>query len=451
VLIPLTIDINIVNGNLFLSGEFREGGISIEGERIIKIGKEPSLEKASLTINANGALILPGLIDIHVHFRDLEQKYKETLETGTRSAIAGGVTSVLDMPNNIPPTDSALRINNKIKLIEEKAASNIGFYSLIPKDFTKIEEISNTGIFGFKVYPVSELYPPKNDLQLEIILKEITKRKLPLIVHLDNGYAGNNEKNLFDSEMPAIDAFLKAHNQLDEANALDSFIKVCKKTNTQLHCAHVTAKETIEVLRKNSGSEILSSEACPHHLVLDENNLRKLGSQAKCLPPLRKINDQKALWEALNENTIKIISTDHAPHSYEEKHCEFKAAASGIHGLETLLPIMFTYAQKGMISFESLIEKLTINPANLMGIEKRGSLEIGNFADIVVVKKEKLKINSEEFQSKAKWTPFNGFEVSYKPWKVLVNGFLAKDDEHIHTKARTGKILKKKSNRLKLL
>ena len=441
---PLTIDINIVNGNLFLSDGFREGGISIEGNRIIKIGKEPSLEKASLTIDAKGAIVIPGLIDIHVHFRDLEQKYKETLETGAKSALAGGVTSVLDMPNNKPPTDSYKRIKNKIELIEGKSAVNIGFYSLLPEEISEINKLIESGIFGFKIYPAENLYPPKNDQKLSLYLKALAEHTIPLIIHPDNGFAGENEKKLFETKMERVDAFLKAHNQIDEANALSYFIQLSEKFSNPLHCAHVTAKETVEILRKSKNLKQLSSEVCPHHLTLTDTELRKLGSEAKCLPPLRNTGDQKSLWEALNDDTINIISTDHAPHSYEEKHCEFEHAASGIHGLETLLPIMFTKAQKGSISFESLIRKMTENPARLMNITNRGQIKENFFADITIVKKEKYKIKAEEFESKAKWTPFEGTEVNFKPWKVLVNGILQKDDEYIRTKANNGIILKRK-------
>ena len=442
--IPLTIDINIVNGNLFLSDGFREGGISIEGNKIIKIGKEPSLEKASLTIDAQGAIILPGLIDIHVHFRDFEQKYKETLESGTRSALAGGVTSVLDMPNNKPPTNSLKRIKNKIENIEGKSAVNIGFYSLLPEDISEIDRLVENGIFAFKIYPAENLYPPKDDQTLSLFLKSLAEHNIPLIIHPDNGYASDNEIKLFETNMDRVDAFLKAHNQIDEANALSYFIQLSKKFSNELHCAHVTAKETVEILRKNENLKKLSSEVCPHHLTLTEIELRKLGSEAKCLPPLRNSSDQKSLWEALNDDIINIISTDHAPHSYEEKHCEFEHAASGVHGLETLLPIMFTKAQKGYISFESLIRKMTENPAKLMKITNRGQIKENFFADITIIKKEKYKVNAEEFESKAKWTPFEGTEVNYKPWKVLVNGLLVKDDEFISSKAHSGSILKRK-------
>ena len=159
----MTIDINIVNGRLFLSDGFKEGGISIENDRIIKIGKDHNLPSASRTIDAQGALILPGLIDIHVHLRDLEQKYKETMVTGTRSAIAGGVTTVLDMPNNKPETNSVKRIETKRDIITEKAAANVGFYSLIPEKISEIKPIALAGIYGFKIYPASPIYPGKDE------------------------------------------------------------------------------------------------------------------------------------------------------------------------------------------------------------------------------------------------------------------------------------------------
>ncbi len=441
----MTIDVNIINGNLFTSDGFRYGGISIDGNKIVKIGKEPSLPKASLKINAKGALIIPGLIDIHVHFRDLEQKYKETMETGSRSAISGGVTTVLDMPNNKPPTNTAIRLQNKRKIIQGKAAANIGFHSLVPEKVDEIIPIAKEGIFGYKIYPASLIYPPKNNEKLQLFLRQIAEVELPLVIHPDNGYAAENEKRLIENDRPYIEAFLKAHNQVDEGKALNDFIDLNKQTNAHLHCAHVTAKETIEVLQKNKNQNNLSSEVCAHHLLLTTDDLKKLKAQAKCLPPVRTGDDQAYLWKALNEEIIKIVATDHAPHSYNEKHCEFESAAAGIHGLETLLPLMFTAAAKGKITFEKLIPTLTTNPAKLMKIEKRGELKEGYFADIVIVAKEKGKINAVNFESKAKWTPFDGNEILYTPKYVFVNGFMSKEEDYVVTKARAGKILQKKN------
>lgn len=441
----MTIDINIVNGRLFLSNEFKEGGISIENDRIIKIGKKPNLPNASKVIDAQGALVLPGLIDIHVHMRDLEQKYKETMETGTRSAISGGVTTVLDMPNNKPETNSVRRLEAKRDIIRGKAAANIGFYSLLPNKINDIKNLAIAGVFGYKIYPASPIYPGKDDEKLLKNLQSISETNLPLIIHPDIGNAEELEMNYFESNMPKVDAFIKAHNQLDEGKALEHFIKINKELNIPLHCAHVTAKETIEQLEKNKDNKQLTGEICPHHLFLTEQDLRKYGSEAKCLPPLRTNSDQDALWQALREGLINIISTDHAPHSYSEKHCEFEEAASGLHGLETLLPLMLTSALKGMISFEKLIPKMTETPAIFANIPTRGVLKENNYADIIIVKKEKTKIIAENFESKAKWTPLDGFETSFTPWYVLVNGKIAKEDHDVLSKTRNGQLLERKS------
>ena len=440
----MTIDTKIVNGKLYTIEGFLEGGIAIEGNRIVKIGKEPSLPKASKKIDAKGALILPGLIDIHVHFRDFEQEYKETLKTGTRSAVAGGVTTVLEMPNNIPPTNTAERIKVKKQVIGGEAAANIGFYSLIPETESEVPKLFQEGVFGFKIYPSSPIYPPKNNQKLLSLLKTQADYKIPLVIHPDNGYADKNEEMLLEKNTPPIDAFLKAHNQVEEAKAVKDFIEICKVNNNSLHCSHVTAKQTVEILKKNKENSNLSSEVCVHHLFLLESDLKDMESRVKCLPPVRTYGDRTTLWEALKSGLIKVIATDHAPHSYNEKHCEFEAAASGIHGLETMLPLVFTAAAKGKISFDTLVLALTKNPAQLMGIKMRGELKEGYFADIVIVAQEKWQILGEEFHSKAKWTPFEGKEVHYKPKHVFVNGLHVKDDEYVISKTNSGEILERK-------
>jgi dihydroorotase len=439
----MPVDLKIINGKIFTDEGFKEGGIAIEGNKIIKIGKEPSLPDASETIKAKGAMILPGLIDIHVHTRDLNQKYKETMESGTRSAVAGGVTTILDMPNNNPPTDSMLRIKAKKDIIQEKAAANIGFYSLIPKESDEILKLVKEGIFGFKIYPASEIYPEKNNPILKQKMQEIAEFNIPLVVHADIGIAAELEEEQFKRGGDLISRFIKVHNQKFEAQALQRFLEFNEGVNCPIHCAHVTAEETVNVLKKYKNHSLLSSEVCPHHLHLDYRDLHKFKSEAKCLPPLRDKLDQDALWKALQNNLISVIATDHAPHSYKEKHCDFEAAASGLHGLETLAPLMFTSAFKGKIALEKLIETLTINPAKLMNIQKRGQLVKGNFADITIIAKEKSTINQENFESMAKWTPFNGFESQVTIKYVLVNGVLAKEDDHLISKVKSGQILER--------
>lgn len=437
----MTIDLNIVNGLIFFSNEFIEGALAIEGERIIKIGKEPNLPQASETINAKGGLVIPGAIDIHVHFRDFKQKYKETLETGTRAAIAGGITSVIEMPNNKPPTDSAWRIKAKKQIIENKAAANIGFYSLIPKEKQEVLSLAETGVFGYKIYPDSELYPPKQQKKFVKFAETIAETKLPLLIHPDHPFASDKEKELFESNLPPIEAFLKAHSTKEEGNALKTFIKINEKIKGRLHCCHITAQETIEALKRNKGQMKITGEACPHHLLLNQGDLFKYKSEAKCLPPLRPKKDQEALWEAIRDGTIKIIASDHAPHSYKEKHTNFIDAACGISGVETTLPIMMTAAMKGYIAVEKMVSLLTKNPARFADLPKRGELKEGNYADIVILQKEKKKINPEKFESQAKWSPFEGFETYIFPQKVIVNGELAKDGEDVFSRARKGKIL----------
>jgi dihydroorotase len=439
----LTIDINIVNGKLFLPEKgFLEGGVAIENGRIVKLGKEPHLPKASERIDAKEGLVLPGLIDIHVHMRDLEQKYKETMESGTQAAIAGGVTTVIDMPNNKPPTDSPKRVKDKKRIITGKAAANIGFYSLLPQKKELIAPLANEGIFGYKIYPAAPHYIKKQDQHLRKLLQEIkASTPLPLIIHPDNPYADKNEKKLFQSNLSEIEAFIKAHNQLDEAQAIEDFISLNEKIATRLHFAHVTAKESVAILREKKEEKAISAEVCPHHLLLDVPVLKRLKAEAKCLPPVRTKADQKALWEALNENIIKIVATDHAPHSFKEKHDDFQGAAAGIHGLETLLPLMFTSALKGKITLEKLIPKMTQNPASWAKIPGRGVLQEGFYADITIVRRKKGKIKPEEFVSKAKWSPFDGYQTSVEPWMVIVNGIIAKNEEHIITKAKAGKII----------
>ncbi|MEA2071630.1 MAG: dihydroorotase family protein [Asgard group archaeon] len=438
----MTVDVSIVNGKIFYKGELRQGGLAIEGEKICKIGKEPVLPKASKKLDAKGGLILPGFIDLHVHLRDFKQQYKETLETGTRAALNGGVTTVLDMPNNIPPTNSAERIILKKKRIENKAGSNVGFYALLPHDGKEITKLVREGIFGFKTYPASPLYYPKNKALLKQLLKKIAPTNLPLLVHPDNPQADELEERLYENEnKSAIEIFLDAHNKIDEAKAIRDYCLLSQELDFKLHIVHVTTKESIEVLEKFKKQNSITSEVCPHHLLLNKKDLKKMGSEAKCLPPLRTKEDQYVLWKAIRNDLISIIATDHAPHSFKEKHTSFREASAGIHGLETLLPLMITSVLDGHVSLETLVKKVAIKPAEIARIPRRGDLQEGYFADVVVIQKKKTTIKADNFASKAKWSPFDGFPIKAIPHAVFVNGTLVKEEGYLLSKTNMGKIL----------
>ncbi|NVM03142.1 MAG: dihydroorotase family protein [Candidatus Helarchaeota archaeon] len=439
-------DLILSNAKIFTEGDIKEGGIAIDEGKIFKIAKEPNLPPASKEIDCNGNLILPGIIDVHVHLRDLDLSYKEDFLTGTRAALAGGITTVLDMPNTKPRTDTPEKFKLKLKKAANKIVCNAGFYSAIPENFQDILKITKLGAMGFKIYPDHPYsnFDFANDEQLDSLFKILKKTKLPIVVHAEKKDTKELIKKYKEEKYTDIEAFLKAHDFYSETSTVDRCINLIKQNGIKLHFAHISTSESVRrIIEAKSSGINFSLEITPHHLILDSDSLQTQKTFSKMVPPLRKKGDRDALWDGINSGFVDIIATDHAPHSLTEKKSNFLEAPSGIPGLETLLPLMLTHINKERITLAKFVELSSRNPAKIFNLQGKGKLSNKSDADLVVVDlKEKFKINSENFFSKAHHSPFDGFEVQGIPIMTILNGELVMDHGEILAKAGTGSIIK---------
>lgn len=407
-----------------------EGEIVISSGRIVKVCKQFQ-GTGERIVDARHKVVLPGLIDVHVHLRDLNQTYKEDYYTGTCAAAAGGITTVLDMPNTIPRTDSAEVIKMKKRIAGRKSVVNVGFYALFPHKPEEVKEIIHEGIIAFKVYP--EILREKSSLLRSFFEAAALNRK-PVAVH---------------PELPVEEtynsprSFLQLHSSYIETTAALLYIEMAIKTSCQLHLCHITSKSTIEIVKKMKlFFPHFSCEVTPHHLLLSQEALEKKGSLLKVLPPLRSNEDIKALWTALNDGTIDVLASDHAPHLKDEKEARLNEAAPGFPGLETTLPLMLTQLNKGRITLQKLVEVFSENPSRLFRIENKGRIEEGYDADLTIIDlKKKDKIKPEKFYSKAKYSPFEGWKTKGKPEITIVNGVIVMEHGEIVAPQGTGKVL----------
>jgi dihydroorotase (multifunctional complex type) len=380
---------------------------------------EPGLEPpATERISCEGLYILPGAIDIHVHMRDLGQPQKEEFSTGTMAAAAGGVTTVVDMPNSDPPTITLQDLEEKIAIATGDRYVNIGFYAGIPKEVSDVEEDLIHQILGFKVYPQSPLtkgtrYTKK---RLRECMKLSAKYGIPIMFH---PALPKKKKNL-----KTHDDFFELHSCENEVESLKKFLAVKAEVyESRLHVCHVSCGTTARLILENRAEDTLTAEVTPHHLFLTGGEFSHEDGTAKMVPPLRSPYDNEALQQGLCSTCgIDCVATDHAPHEASAKSVPFMEAASGIPGLETFVPLMLTAVFEDKVSWLDYLRICSSGPARILGIEGKGVIAKGYDADITVVSRERWEIRGRNFHSKAKITPFEGRTVRARPVITIVEG-----------------------------
>ncbi len=373
-----------INGKVFFKNQVTEKSILIEDGIIKKIGniERSEGEKQEEIINVKDLLILPGLVDVHVHMREPGDTHKEDFYTGSRAAIAGGVTTVIDMPNNRVPTITATRLEEKKKLAK-KAMCDVFFHMGATED--NFNEIKKADPISLKVY-ASET-TGNMTLEDEIIAKHFQSFKKKIVVHAEG------------------------------QKLIEKIVALSK--SKKMHLAHATNAKEIEVV-KGIGA---STEVTPHHLFLSKKHEEKLGKLAPVKPPLRDETDRKSLWQSLNN--IDCIATDHAPHTIEDK----ESGAYGYPGLETSLALMLDAYNKKLLTLNWIAERMATNPAKIFGLNDRGEIAIGKKADLIFVDiKEEWCVKGEELETKCKWSPFDGYVLKGKVKTVIRNGKVIYED-----------------------
>ncbi|MGL5346978.1 MAG: dihydroorotase [Peptostreptococcaceae bacterium] len=394
--------------------------IAIKDNKIEKIGKFPITSEYNKVIDASGCIVAPGLIDVHVHFRDPGFTHKEDIETGSLSAAKGGFTTVVCMANTNPIVDNEETLNYVIEKARQSPINVLQVASITKgfkgKCLVDMKHLVECGAVGF-----SDDGLPIVDS--DIILEAMNKAKeldMPLSFHEEDPSlittAGINDGEI------AKQMGLKGASNVAEDVMVARDCMLAIKTGAKVNIQHISSGVSVETVRmaKKLGANIYA-EATPHHFTLTEDDVLKYGTNAKMNPPLRTQDDKYKIIEGLQDDTIEIIATDHAPHTFKEKNVDFAKAPSGITGLETALSLGVTHlVRKGHLSIMKLIEKMTINPARLYNLES-GCIVEGNNADLVIfAPNEKYVVN--EFASKSENTPFKGESLYGKVKYTICKG-----------------------------
>ncbi|MEC6997614.1 MAG: dihydroorotase [Pseudomonadota bacterium] len=414
-------NIGLLNGNVCTHTSIKKSSIGIKNNKILKIGKINSNECTKI-IDCNDKYILPGIIDTQVHFREPGLSHKEDINSGTKSAILGGVTTIFEMPNTSPATINKRELEKKLKIAKNSSWTNYSFFIGACKEnllnLSKLEKIK--GCAGIKIFMGSStgtlLLSEEKDLETAL---RICKRRVA--IHSEDE---ERLKKRF-LQIKKKEGVLQHEYWRDTKSAVLSTKRVLKyanKYNTKAHILHISTKDEINLLRRTKKN--ITCEVTPQHLSLfSPNCYESLGSKSQMNPPIRNRNHQKGLWEGISDGTVNVIGSDHAPHTLKEKSLKWPNSPSGLPGVQTSLHIMLDFVSKKKLSLEKVIELLSYNPAKIYNIKNKGQIKKYFDADITIVDLNKsYTIKDSDMAYKCRWTPFHGKKVKGDIFATIING-----------------------------
>jgi dihydroorotase len=427
----------VKDANVWTEDHFTRASILIQQGKIERIARNINAQNVE-TIDASGLCALPGLIDVHVHLRDMQLSHKEDFASGTASAAAGGFTTVLDMPNTIPPTDSSQRLIEKQERARGKAYVNVGFHAAATPSQKTTIGMMRAGAFSIKLYMPRPISPfnVQDDVEIRRMMNAAARARVLVTVHAEDfgvvpyKVKPNGFPQLALSRPPIL-----------ETRAVERLMSIQKQTKCRVHFCHMTIASNIEKIR--AGSNLLTSEVTPHHLLRSVNSLRSLGWKAWMVPPLRSEANRRNLLEATCKGSADVIASDHAPHTIKEKKRKPGESPPGVPGLETTLPLTLTLVNRGIMTLSRLVELLARNPARIFSLESKGRLRPGFDGDLVLVNmKKRSRIDSSLFLSKARFSPFDGTPTIGAVESTIVGGSLVYNKGELIGSAGTGEVLR---------
>ena len=429
-------DLVIENGKVVSPDAVIEASIAVKDGRILAVGAPEAMPGAKETLDAAGMHILPGAIDVHVHFRDPGYPHKEDWESGTAAAAFGGVTTVFDMPNTIPPTGSAEILAAKHAIAVSKAHVDFGLYGLLGDDtIANVPALVEGGIIGFKLYmgnTFGKIASPSTGAMLEAFEVVAPTGKRVSLHAETNSIMERRQNRLMAAGIHDQFAHLAARPAVVAVEAVSRAAILAEWTGARIHILHISSADELRPLRdaKARGVDI-TGETCPHYLLLSTDDYTRVPGVIAVNPPVREARNREPLWAAINDGAIDIIATDHAPHAPEEKtRNDIWTVDCGFPGVETQMPLMLTEVNKGRLSICDYVRISAFNPARTFGLYPyKGSLQPGSDADIAIVDLARAHtIRDAEIQSRSKISPWDGRSVKGLPVHTLVRGrFVMKD------------------------
>ena len=423
----------ITNARLVNEGETKDADVLIMGERIEQIGSGLTANENVAVLDAKGKFLLPGMIDDQVHFREPGLTNKGDLATESRAAVAGGVTSFMDMPNVNPQTTTRDALADKYKMAEGRCRANYAFY--LGATNRNIEEIKamkvgeGCGIKAFMGASTGDMLV--DDPQaLELLFEHAP---VIILTHCEHSPTiRDNEaraKNDFGEVVP-----MSEHPKIRSANACllssSQAVDLARRHDALLHVLHLTTAIEMGLFSRSHRKEKrITAEVCVHHLWFDESRYKELGTRIKCNPAIKTAEDRKALIQAVNDDRIDIIATDHAPHTISEKGKTYFKAPAGLPLVQHVMLCLFDMANNQQFSYERIVDKTSHAVADIFGVEDRGYVREGYFADLVLIDPNKpYTVGSDNLLAKCHWSPFEGHTFTSTIDTTIVNGTIAYED-----------------------
>jgi len=413
----------IKNAKLFYTNKLINCDVLIEDGKFKQIAENIVATDAKI-VDAKFQLVTPGLVDVHVHFREPGQVHKETIKTGTLAAAHGGFTTVGAMPNVIPVPDNADRFEKQVALNEQNSLIHTLQYAPVTLDETSdelvdIEGLAKLGAFAFS----NDGHGIMNAQSMFTAMERIAAIDSHLAAHVEDKNLFNHGVINFGTASQRLG--LPGIQQVAETSQLARDLVLAKETGVHYHVCHISTKDGVQLVRmaKDAGINV-TCEVSPHHLLLSDQDILTDDANFKMNPPLRSEEDRQALIAALQDGTIDMIATDHAPHAEAEKNQGFAKSAFGITGIETSFPLMYSRLVKtGIITLEKLLQLMTESPAEIFKIPATGAIKLGQKADFTIINlDDEYEVKAADFLSKGKNSPFIGQNVYGEVEQTYVNG-----------------------------
>ena len=423
----------IKNGSCYIDGKFQKIDLALSGNKIKKVGKIDL--NSGKVFDATGKIVLPGAIDTQVHFREPGANDAENLESGSRAAVAGGITSVFEMPNTNPPTSTFKEFNNKLSAARNRMFCNYAFYfGATPDNMKELASVNTLeGCCGVKLFAGSStgnlLVSQEKDIE-----KVISNSSKIISVHSeDENILLSRKKFIKEGDVTSHPVWRNEECALESTKRV---VRLAQKHKKKIHILHVSTKEEIDFFSEKRDG--VTFEITPQHLTLYAPDCyENLKTFSQMNPPLRSKDHYDRLWDAVDETLVSTIGSDHAPHTKEEKNRKYPLSPSGMPGVQTLLPVMLNHVNKGKLKIEKLIKLVCENPCDLFGIKNKGYIKENYDADLTIVDMNKeVVIKDNWIESKCGWTPFNNYKVKGFPIATIVNGEIVMENSKIISPAK---------------
>jgi dihydroorotase len=429
-------DLVIRNGTVVTHESTIAASVAIEDGRILAVGADEAMPQARETFDASGLHILPGAIDVHVHFRDPGYPHKEDWASGTAAAAFGGVTTVFDMPNTIPPTGTADVLAAKHAIAGQKACVDFGLYGLLGEDtIANVPALIDGGVVGFKLYmgnTFGKIPSPSTGAMLEAFeVVAPTGKRISLHAETNSIMERRQEKLMRAGRRDPL-AHIDSRPAIVAIEAVSRASLLAEWTGARIHILHISSAEELRPLREAKARGVdITGETCPHYLLLSTDDYNDLAGVIRVNPPVREARNHEPLWSALADGTIDMVATDHAPHTPEEKtRNDIWAVDCGFPGVETQMPLMLTEVNAGRMSLSDYVRWSAFNPARNWGLyPRKGAIQPDSDADLALIDLTRPHVISDaSLQSRSKISPWNGRHVTGLPLHTLVRGrFVMKD------------------------